>query len=525
VLTARAVESLARADAAGIVRRLWQKDFTIWRDDPTEISNRLGWLTVVDTMRPRASEIQGAAAALRDSGITDVVLLGMGGSSLAPEVFRRTFGSAPGFPALHVLDTTSPNWIRRVTSGLDAKKLHVLLASKSGSTIEVRTLFAHFEGFLRAAGIERIGDHFSAITDPGTALDALSRQREFRHAFLNPADIGGRYSALSLFGLVPAAMIGLPVHEMLDAAAAMMERCREESPRNPGLQLGVFLGASAREGRDKLTMLTSHGLSSFGLWIEQLVAESTGKDGTGIVPVAEEPYAPVDRLGSDRVFVATRCADEGDATLDARIRELEAAGQPVYVIDVPSAQALPAEMFRWELATAVAGHVLGIHPFDQPDVQAAKSQATKILDSLAAGNAPPAVETRDAQELLGLVVTGDYVGFMVYGDPSDELLASIDELRAAVTKRFGVATTLGIGPRFLHSTGQLHKGGAPNGVFPQIVLAEEDLAIPGEAFGFRQLMEAQAGGDLAALRASGRRAARVDLADASAVRALARSLA
>ena len=517
-------EALRRAGAEKVASRLWQRDFTLWSPDPAEISDRLGWLTVADTMRDRAAEIQEYGRSLVADGVRDVVLLGMGGSSLAPEVFRQTFGSAGGFPALHVLDTTSPAWIRRVTSGLDGRTLHALVASKSGGTIEVRTLFAHFEQFVRDSGVDPAGASFTAITDPGTSLENLARERGFRRCFTNPPDIGGRYSALSYFGLVPASVLGLPILEMVDAGRAMMEPCRDASPANPGLALGVLLGAAARNGRDKLTLLTSPAISSFGLWIEQLVAESTGKRGVGIVPVAGEPDVPVGRLGGDRLFVATRVAGDDTAALDRRVADLIAAGQPVFRIDVPSAASLPAEMFRWEFATAIAGHVLGIHPFDQPDVQAAKTQASRILESLSRGDPPPAIEPIPVRDVLDLVRVGDYVGLMLYGDPTSELVDALDALRAAIQRRHGVATTLGVGPRFLHSTGQLHKGGAENGVFLQIVLEEDDVAIPGEAFGFRELMEAQAAGDLAALRDAGRRAARVELRDARRIRELASSL-
>jgi glucose-6-phosphate isomerase/transaldolase/glucose-6-phosphate isomerase len=456
--------------------------------------------------------------------VEDVLLLGMGGSSLAPEVFRRTLGSAPGRPRLHVLDTTSPRRIRRVTEAIDARRFHALVASKSGSTIEVRTLFAHYRAV--AAGVGEPGARFTAITDPGTGLEELARAEGFRACFTNDPDIGGRYSALSCFGLVPAAVLGADVDGLLDRAAGMAAACLDDGPAasNPGCVLGAALGAAAGAGRDKLTLLLSPEIESLGLWVEQLVAESTGKDGRGIVPVVGEPWVGAGALGNDRLFVASRVAGGRNEGLDARVAELQAAGCPVLTIDLDGPLDLGAAMFRWEHATAVAGHVLGIQPFDQPDVQSTKAATMRILDALRRGESLPDEAGGDGGRLLRAARPGDYVALMVYGDPSSELLDALDELRAAVGRSLRLATTLGIGPRFLHSTGQLHKGGAANGVFLQILLDEEDVPVPGEHFGFRELLGAQAGGDLDALRAAGRRVARLDGDPVRAVRELTEGL-
>jgi glucose-6-phosphate isomerase/transaldolase/glucose-6-phosphate isomerase len=504
--TAAILSTLDRDEA---IRRIWQRDATVWRDDPTEIDNRLGWLTVVDKMRPELSGIRDFADGLTRNRVEDVILLGMGGSSLAPEVLRRTFGSAPGRPRLHVLDSTSPAWIRRVSERVDPELLHVLVASKSGTTVEVQTLHAHFDELVRRAGLER-GPRFSAITDPGTALADLAGDRGFARCFENPPDIGGRYSALSLFGLVPAAILGLDLEAFLERAGRMATACGGDvaPAENPGAVLGALLGACALAGRDKLSLLLSPSIASFGLWVEQLVAESIGKDGTGIVPVVGETIEDPARPGDDRVFVTVRVAEDepGPTRLGP---ELAARGHPVYAIDLTDPLDLGAEMFRWEMATAVAGHVLGVHPFDQPDVQSTKARTEEFLAGLPAAGERPDPAAGDASAIRSALRPGTYVALMVFGDPDAGLEVALDSLRRSLLARFGVATTLGIGPRFLHSTGQLHKGGGEGGVFLQMVLEEEPLPIPDRPYGFRELLRAQADGDLAAIRAAGRRILRV----------------
>ncbi|HMB70026.1 MAG TPA: glucose-6-phosphate isomerase [bacterium] len=516
----RAAEAaLASLEAASLPRRIRARDHTVWRPDPVEISDRLGWLGVVDWMRGRLPEIHEHSHGLKDEGVRDVVLLGMGGSSLAPEVFRQTFGSAPGGPRLHVLDTTSPRRIRTVTEQLDPKRCHVLVSSKSGSTIEVQALLAHFRDF--AGGV---GDRFTAVTDPGTALDRSAQADGYRAVFRNDPEIGGRFSALSFFGMVPLSLLGVDPGQFLEPAERMAARCLADGPasENPGCVLGAVIGGAARAGRDKLTLLTSPALASFGLWVEQLVAESTGKDGVGIVPVVDEPLAPPSQLGEDRLFVVIRCGVDDNAALDSTVEALRGAGVPVYGIDVPDPYGLGAEMYRWMYATAVAGCLLGVQPFDQPDVQSTKIATGRLLEQLEAGGRLAVPEAGDdAVELLSDTQPGDYVALMIYGDPDAEVLDAARDLRKRLQLSRGLATTLGVGPRFLHSTGQLHKGGPETGVFLQLLLDEAPLPIPGRSFGFAELLAAQAAGDLVALREAGRRVARVTGPDpAAALRTL-----
>ncbi|MBZ0266531.1 glucose-6-phosphate isomerase, partial [bacterium] len=486
-LGAKAMDDLERG---GVPGRIWAGDHTVWRDDPTEINNRLGWLGVPAEMRGALGEIRSFTKGLQERGVRDVVLIGMGGSSLAPEVLRQTFGSADGHPRLHVVDSTSPAWIRRVTSQLDPATFHGLVASKSGSTIEVRTLLAHFLEVARGGGIDPPGASFTAITDPGTGLDERATAEHFHATFRNRPDIGGRFSALSHFGLVPAGVLGVNVEALLSGAERMAEACGKDVPvkGNPGAVLGSFLGAAALAGRDKLGLLLSGSVSSFALWIEQLLAESTGKEGRGILPVADEPAIDPHAMGKDRVFVSVRVDGDDNTALDARAAALAQAGHPVMGLRMANREALGGEMFRWEFATAIAGHLLGIHPFDQPDVQSAKTRTQEILAAAGRGEMPASPASERPGPALATLGEGGYAAIHVYGDPDEALMKAIAEWRAAIQQRYRVPTTLGIGPRFLHSTGQLHKGGAPGGVFLQIVLEEGELPIPGEPLGFGQLI-------------------------------------
>ncbi|HEX3298576.1 MAG TPA: bifunctional transaldolase/phosoglucose isomerase [Actinomycetota bacterium] len=499
---AGAVEDrLASLEHDDVVARIWRKDHTVWRPDPSEISNRLGWLDVMAQMRPRMGDLRAFANEVRADYDT-AVLLGMGGSSLAPEVIGRTLGVRDGFPDLQVLDTTHPETIARLDGSLDLARTLFIVSSKSGGTIETLSQFAHF---FDAAG--QNGDRFVAITDPGSPLEALANARGFRRVFLNPSDIGGRYSALSLVGLVPAALIGADLDELLESADGMASACNGSVPgtENPGAWLGAVLGEAARAGRDKLTLILPDQMASFGSWVEQLIAESTGKDGTGIVPVVDEPVGPPERYGSDRLFVAY-----GESN---GLAELEAAGHPVVRL---TARDLGAEFFRWEFATAVAGTVLGIQPFDQPNVEEAKRATKEVLD--AGGGEQPTID--DLGGLLESLGDQDYVGLQAFVDPTQETGDALERARLAIRDRYKVAVTAGFGPRFLHSTGQLHKGGPSTGAFVQIVDAsrEEDVAIPGADYTFGELIDAQALGDLRALRARNRRVARVHLDQLSDVR-------
>src|SRR5262245_7013697 len=488
-------ERLERMDRDRVVERIWRKDHTVWKDDPTEITNRLGWLSVTDLMHERIGELETFAQRAAADGFETAVLLGMGGSSLAPDVFMRTFGQADGALELIVLDTTHPATIQRIAGELDLGSTLFIVASKSGGTTET---LSHFATFWDATPN---GRQFVAITDPGTPLETLARDHGFRHVFLNPDDIGGRYSALSYFGLVPASLIGAPLHEVLDRAEEMEVATARMVPagQSPGATLGALMGEAAGAGRDKLTLALPEEIVSFGNWVEQLIAESTGKEDRGIVPIVGEPLAAPDVYGQDRVFVGI---GEHDA-LDA----LENAGHPVTRLAFDGPEQIGGEFFRWEMATAIAGSILGINAFDQPNVQEAKDATKGIL--VAGGVEDPGFV--DLGALLKEVGDGDYVAVLAYLDRTPETEDAIERLRLAIRDRYRVATTSGFGPRFLHSTGQLHKGGPNSGVFIQVVDRARgvDVPIPGQAYTFGTLIDAQALGDLRSLRRRGRRVARV----------------
>jgi transaldolase/glucose-6-phosphate isomerase len=487
-------EQMAKQDVVG---RIWAKDHTVWKPDPAEITDRLGWLTVINAMQERTGELEAFAKKVAAEGFTRAVLLGMGGSSLAPEVLRKTFGVADGFVDLTVLDTTHPAAIAALAQTLDLERTLFIVASKSGGTIETLSHFAYF--FEQAPR----GEQFIAITDPGTPLEALAQTRGFRAVFVNPADIGGRYSALSLFGLVPAALIGADLGALLDAGEEMACACNRYVPcqDNPGMWLGAVIAEAARAGQDKLTLVIPPEFEGLGAWIEQLIAESTGKEGKGILPVVGEDLGLPQVYGPDRLFVAL-VDHEGLAAL-------ETTYPVVRLFDAHAPVRLGAEFFRWEFATAVAGHVLGVNPFDQPNVVEAKEATARILTD-------PVREDPGLDDLTGLLRTvksGDYLAIQAYLQPTSEMQDRLQRARLALRDRHTVATTVGFGPRFLHSTGQFHKGGPDTGVFIQVVdpHREVDLAIPGKPYTFGALIDAQALGDLHSLRARGRRVARITL--------------
>ncbi|MCI0815835.1 MAG: glucose-6-phosphate isomerase [Chloroflexi bacterium] len=508
-------DALKRLEEDAVIQRIWSGDHTVWRNDPAEIENRLGWLHTDGDMKREVDALRTFGGNVRDGGFKDVVLLGMGGSSLGPEVIRASIGSADGFPELTVLDSTVPSWVRSVTSAIDPRRTLFIVSSKSGGTIESNVLYKHFRGVVAEAVGESAGDHFVAVTDPATPLASLAAADGFRRLFENRTDIGGRYSVLSHFGLVPAAAIGVDVARLLERANDMAARCDAalDVPSNPGAWLGAMLGSLALKGRDKLTIVASPSVASIGLWIEQLIAESTGKDGTGIVPVAGEPLGSPDQYGDDRVFVYLRVAGDDNAALDVATERLAGAGHPLVQLVLTDAYDIAAEFFRWEFATAVAGAILGIQPFDQPNVQAAKDATDRVLDGFrAAGTLPDAAPVSSAKELLAGAKPGDYLAVMAYVRQTPGVDAAAAALRKRVMERYKIATTFGYGPRFLHSTGQLHKGGKNNGLFLQLTCdGEDDVTIPGANFGFRTLVAAQALGDFEALGSAGRRVGRVDL--------------
>ena len=513
--------------AAHLCRRLWEKDPTIWFAEPVpEITDRLGWLSLHETMHEQLDELHGFAEEVRRDGVRHVLLLGMGGSSLAPEVFASTFGSAAGYPELIVLDSTHPGAVRDVDRRIDPTRTLFLVSSKSGTTLETLALFQTFWDRANQEGNDA-GRHFTAITDRGTSLERLALERGFRRVFRAPPDVGGRYSALSVFGLVPAAVTGIDVHRLLDRAWTMAEAgafCVSESA-NPGFALGAALGELARAGRDKVTFLTSPALAAFPAWLEQLIAESTGKDGKGILPVADETPDSPDVYGTDRFFVSLSLDGDDPDELASRLRALEAAGHPVARICLREKADLAQEMFRWEVAVAVAGSVLGIHPFNQPDVQLAKALAGEAMASERQEAARPgddaedAVSTTEPQALeqrlaawLAAARPGEYVALQAYLAPTAQTTAVLQSIRLALRDRLKLATTLGYGPRFLHSTGQLHKGGPNTGLFLQLVdEPEDDIAVPETDYTFGALIGAQALGDYRALVQRGRRVLRVNL--------------
>lgn len=528
-----ALQRMADEDWVG---RIWRGDAHLWRDEPehvAEISNRLGWLHLPERAVPEVARLTDLGEQVR-AQFDRIVLLGMGGSSLAPWCFGEVFGHAPGYPELSVLDSTVPADVLGATGDTPLERCAFIVSSKSGTTTETLAAFEYFWAEMSAAAhVEDPGAHFLVITDPDTPLAELGKERKVRAVLTNRPDIGGRYSALSLFGLAPAALLGLPIRPLLDMAAEMAAACGPEvAPAdNPGAELGALLGVCHEQGRDKVTLLTGEGLGSFGDWAEQLLAESTGKEGKGLVPVAGEPLLEVDHYGADRVFVELHLA--GDGSLAALTAALAAAGHPVMRIELPAPVALGAEMFRWEFATAVAGAMLGINPFDQPDVQEAKERTREMLaefeargklpelrpdvveDSVGLFGVAPSGDVRGAvAHFVGQLTVGDYFAIMAYLPRERAVDDAVTRMRAEIAEARGVATTFGYGPRFLHSTGQLHKGGPNTGVFLQLTGAnEEDVPIPGRPYGFATLKDAQAAGDFAALQARGRRVLRVELGE------------
>ena len=515
--------AMVRLQRDQVISRIWRGDHTVWKLDPAEITNRLGWLGVSEIMRERVPSLQEFAREIKDAGFHHVVLLGMGGSSLGPEVLRQTFGNAPGYPRLIVLDSTVPAWVEATDRAIDVSRSLFLVSSKSGSTTEPNMFYAYFRNLVeRAVGPEPAGQHFVAITDPGTPLENLAWAQKFRRVFLNPPDIGGRYSILSYFGLVPAALTGVDVEKLLERAGCMREGCAScvPPPENPGARLGVIMSVLAAQGRDKLTVLTSPSIGSFGLWVEQLIAESTGKEGKGIIPVAGEPLSALEYYGDDRLFVYLRLQHDANTEMDAAIEAIELWGHPVLRLDLQDKYDLGSEFFRWEMGTAVAGAALGINPFDQPNVQAAKDMTENVLEQFQTRGRLPLVEASDSlKELLAESNPGDYLAIMAYTLQTPEVDRALAALRRSVIQRYRIATMSGYGPRFLHSTGQLHKGGPGSGLFLQLKADhDQDLPIPGESFTFGVLADAQALGDLEALKAAKRRAVRVHLGPDAAAR-------
>lgn len=510
--------TIGRLHKNDAVARLWSGDHTLWNPNPTEITNRLGWLNLPVSMAANVGELSRFAREVVAEGVKSVVLLGMGGSGLGPLVLSETFSSQAGFPNLVVLDSTVPAWVNRVSDAINPRETLFLVSSKSGGTLETNTLYAHFRQLVEVmVGEEGAGRHFVAVTDAGTPLEELARKERFRRVFHNHPDVGGRYSVLSFFGLVPAALLGLDGAKLLESAAEMRSRCMPAvMPRdNPGVQLGTIMGKAALDGRDKLTLVTSPSVSTFGSWVEQMVAESTGKDGKGIVPVVGEPMLAPEYYGQDRLFVYMRLAGDDNAANDAGIAALELAGHPVLRTRLADLYDLGAEFFRWELATSIVGVVLNVNPFDQPDVAHAKQITQEMLGADTYSGGLPGVEVLDSlQGLMSEIQPRDYLSIMAYTDSTPDVVHVLTALRAAVAERYKIATTLGYGNRLMHSTGQLHKGGPNSGLFLQLTARHcRDIKVPGQPYTFGFLSDAQALGDLLTLQSKGRRVARIELDD------------
>lgn len=542
-LDAAVKKNLSDWRAAGKVAQLWRRDPSLWTGE--DESAWLGWLDITDQQLAKADKFSALASEVRSGGFRDILLLGMGGSSLCPEVLALTFGQQPGFPCLHVLDSTDPAQIRAFEQKIDLANTLFIVSSKSGSTLEPNIYKQYFfDRVQKVVGADEAGGRFIAITDPGSKMQQVAERDRFRHIFYGLPSIGGRYSALSDFGMIPAAAMGLDTGKFLKRTADMVDACRASMPvaDNPGLQLGLILGSAASMDRDKLTIITSPAISDLGAWLEQLIAESTGKLGKGIVPVDREELAGPEAYGNDRIFAYIRLESAPDAAQEAQVAALETAGHPVVRISMTDTYNLGQEFFRWEIATAVAGSVLGINAFNQPDVEASKIETRKLTSEYETHGSLPAekpvleeggfklfTDGKNAADLasaagsdrslknylrahLSRIGSGDYFAVLAYIEMNAEHEALLQNLRAAVLNRKRVATCLGFGPRFLHSTGQDYKGGPNSGVFLQITCDEaQDLQVPGQKYTFGVVKAAQARGDFAVLAERKRRALRLHI--------------
>jgi glucose-6-phosphate isomerase len=503
-LEAPVAEMVRRAEVEQVARRIWKKDPTLWgpRDQP-EVADRLGWLNAPETYAEHIDDLEAFAAQLASEGYTDAVLLGMGGSSLAPEVLRLSFGERQhGRLRLQVLDSTDPTAVLAVQSSIALEHAIFVVSTKSGGTIETLSLYEHFWSLVPR------GEQYVAITDPGSSLSMLASDRGFRRTFLNDPDVGGRYSALTFFGLVPAALMGVDLQRLLDGAGVAAEACAGYHPpeRNSGLWLGCALGALAQSGRDKLTFVVDDPIASFGIWAEQLVAESTGKQGRGVLPVADEPVGAPGSYGDDRIFAYMRDTESPSDELDDAVKALADADEPTVTVSAGGPEDLGRIFFFAEFATAVAGWALGINPFDQPNVQEAKDATARVLERIGEGGGLIEPDDADDDALRSLLAAGPpaYVALLGYIAPCVRVDRAVAELRSAIRGATKATTTFGYGPRYLHSTGQFHKGGPKEGRFLVLVHdGPEDVDIPSRPFGFKTLKGAQAFGDLETLRAHG----------------------
>ena len=518
-------------DGQGTLRQLWARDAKVWTGG--DESKWLDWLNAVDRSREAVPMLTALGTSLRQEDFTAALLIGMGGSSLGPEVLAKILGTESGGLPLFIIDSTDPAQIASCEAALDIKRTLFIVASKSGSTLEPDILLQYFLDRAKAALGPAAGRQFIAITDPGSKLETFARDNGFRQIVAGVPGIGGRYSVLSNFGLVPAVVMGIDVERMLATAALMVRSCSVDTPAvgTPGVILGVVMGTAARAGRDKLTIIASPALASFGAWVEQLIAESTGKHGLGIVPVDAEAIGKPDVYANDRLFIHLRLDDDSDSAGDQAVAALISAGQPIVKISLSAREQIAQEFFHWEMATAVAGAVLGIHPFDQPDVEAAKIQTRELMsayerDNILPQTSPQIVDGNFAVYgtglgntitlehalawLVGQLKPGDYFALLAYIEMNESHRAALQGMRKTVRDVCSVATCLGFGPRFLHSTGQLYKGGPNSGVFLQITCDDAaDLPVPGRSYSFGTVKAAQALGDFSVLQQRGRRALRV----------------
>ena len=542
-LAATVKSTIADWQSGGKMKRLWDRDASLWTG--TDESNWLGWLDIVEEQSAQREHLQKFAKEVQTRGFEYILLLGMGGSSLCPEVLRMTFGHIPHFPVLHVLDSTDPAQVKAFEHQIDISKTLFIVSSKSGSTLEPNIFKQYFfERTKQTLGGHQAGGHFIAITDPGSKMQQVAEADKFLHVFFGRPSIGGRYSALSNFGMIPAAAIGLDTRKFLSRAAEMVRGCAPSAAvqENPGAALGIILGAAANAGRDKVTIITSPGISDLGAWLEQLLAESTGKIGKGIIPVDRERLGSPDVYGNDRLFAYLRLENDAHTDQDAKLDALEKAGQPVVRITMPDIYDLGAEFFRWEIATAVAGAIIGINAFNQPDVEASKLATRSLTSEYEKTGSLPSEkpffedsgmklfsDEKNAAELaklasdkslagylnahLSRIKAADYFAVLGYVQMNAEHEKALQEIRHAVRDSKHVATCLGFGPRFLHSTGQAYKGGPNTGVFLQITCDDSvQLPVPGQKYTFGIVKAAQARGDFQVLAERGRRALRVHVA-------------
>jgi transaldolase / glucose-6-phosphate isomerase len=544
-LAAAVKTTIADWKAGGKMQRLWQRDATLWTG--SDEANWLGWLDITEEQIAHPIELRNLAKEVWSAGFRDVLLLGMGGSSLCPEVLRMTFGKIAGYPDLHVLDSTDPAQVKAFENKIDIARALFIVSSKSGSTLEPNIFKQYFfERTKQAVGADKAGSHFIAITDPGSKMQQVAEADRFRHIFFGRPSIGGRYSALSHFGMVPAAVMGVDIKKFLDRTQEMVRACGPSASveENPGAVLGIILGAAARSGRDKVTIITSPDIADLGAWLEQLLAESTGKVGKGIIPVDREELAAPEVYGNDRVFAYIHTEHATEVAQDAKVAALEKAGHAVLRISMADIYDLGAEFFRWEIATAVAGSIIGIDAFNQPDVEASKVATRNLTAEYEKTGSLPAekpvvedggiklfTDDKNGADLaraaggdkslagylkahLGRIGTGDYFAVLGFIQMNAAHQKSLQAIRHAVRDKKHVATCLGFGPRFLHSTGQAYKGGPNSGVFLQVTCDDAlELPVPQQKYTFGVVKAAQARGDFQVLAERGRRALRVHLHD------------